>query len=381
MRVPTRILYIIGGGEFGGAEQHVLGLVKSLDQSEWAPHVAVFYEGELAERLRHLHIPVTVLTSGKVTSLAGIIPVRRLIREFKPSIIHTHGVRANLSGRLGNKAEGYPAKVITTIHSLLSLDYPVFWKRFLFDRLEKWTWPYVDQFIIVSGAMKKILVQEGLPEKKTAIIHNAIELPEVPLQRPEHSSLREELGLPQDTVVVGTVARLHKVKGHSYLIQAISKLKNSYPNVHYVWAGGGELYDSLLDEVKSTGLQNVIHLLGPRQDVQELLPQFDLFVLPSLYEGFGLAALEAMMAGVPVIATAVGGLPEFINDGHDGLLVPPQDVDALYEALNKSFSSPEQMREMGKEAQAKVSEHNSLQRLVGETSGIYKKILNQVKPF
>ncbi|TCS73717.1 glycosyltransferase involved in cell wall biosynthesis [Effusibacillus lacus] len=375
---PRKVLYMIGGGEFGGAEQHLLGLVKSLDPAEWAPHVAVFYNGEFANRLRELKIPVTLIAPRTIKALAGLVPVRKIIREMKPDILHTHGVRSNLLGRLANQLEGHPAASITTIHSILSLDYPVRWKRILFGILEKSTWPLVDHFILVSRSMKESLMKEGLPEKKASVIHNAIELPKQPPARPEVSLIREELGLSQDAVLVGTVARLHKVKGHTYLIQAILKLKEKYPNVHYVWVGGGEMYTELKEEVQRAGLADVIHFLGARKDVPELLPQFDLFVLPSVMEGFGLAALEAQMSGIPVIATAVGGLLEVIEDGRDGLLVSPQDPDALAKAMDRVLSSPDQFRLMARTGQEKVFQYGSLERLIQETTDVYIKVTKKI---
>lgn len=373
MGEATRIMYVIGGGEFGGAEQHLLGLVKSLDPSQWNPHVAVFYEGEFAERLRKLGVPVTVLTPTGLSAWFGMTPLRRLIREFKPAIIHTHGVRANVLGRLANKNEGFPAKLVTTVHSVLALDYPTFWKRLIFDRFEKWTWRYVDRFILVSRAMKQDLVKVGMPEQKISVIHNAIQLPAEPPVRPEHSKLREELGLPQDAVLAGTVARLHPVKGHTYLIQAIARLQTSHPDVHYVWMGGGELEQQLREEVQAAGLADKIHMLGVRQDVPELLPQLDLFILPSISEGLSVAILEAMVAGLPVITTAVGGSPEVVSDGSEGLLVPSRNIDALYRALDQALSDPEHMKRMGQAGQEKVYRYFSLQRLVRETTDVYTK--------
>jgi glycosyltransferase involved in cell wall biosynthesis len=164
------------------------------------------------------------------------------------------------------------------------------------------------------------------------------------------------------------------VKGHTYLIQAAKALKEKYPNVHYVWVGAGEEENSLKEEVKNAGLQDVIHFLGARADVPELLPQFDLFVQPSVMEGFGLAALEAMMAGVPVVASAVGGLLEVIEDGQNGVLVPAKDPEALGKAIDRLLSDPIFMREIGAVGQEKVFRQNSLERLVQETTNIYKKI-------
>lgn len=378
MGTPNKILYIIGGGEFGGAEQHLLGLVKSLDPAEWTPHVAVFYNGEFADRLRDLRIPATLIAPRTLRALNGLVPVRRLIRDIQPAIVHTHGVRGNLLGRLANQLEGHPAKLITTIHSVLALDYPNPWKRILFGLLEKSTWPLTDHFILVSRAMRESLLAEGLPAEKTTVIHNAIQLPKEPPRRPERSGLREELGLPQNTVVAGTVARLHKVKGHTYLIQAVRRLKDRHPNVHYIWVGGGEMEQELKAEVQNAGLADVIHFLGIRKDVPELLPQFDLFILPSVSEGLSLAILEAMLAGVPVIATAVGGSPEVVEEGRDGLLVPARDAEALYRAIDRALSNPEQMRRFARAGQQKVFAQYSLERLVGETTNVYKFVTNSV---
>jgi glycosyltransferase involved in cell wall biosynthesis len=372
---PTRILYVIGGGEFGGAEQHLIGLVKTLNPAEWLPHIAVFYEGEFAERLRQLQIPVTVLTPTDLASLGGMTALRQLIRQFQPAILHTHGVRANLLGRLANKAEGFPAKLVTTVHSVLKLDYPKFWKRFLFERFERWTWRYVDRFILVSRAMKQDFLNNGLPEGRVTVIHNAIQLPEQPPVRPEFSNLRDELGLPQETVLVGTVARLHPVKGHTYLIQAVKQLETKYPAVHYVWIGGGDLQRQLKEEVEQAGLTNRILFLGVRQDVPELLPQLDLFVLPSISEGLSVAILEALLAGVPVVTTAVGGSPEVVDEGRDGLLVPAKNPDALSRAIEQALSDPEARKQMGQEGQQKVYREFSLERLVRETTDLYKGLL------
>lgn len=374
---PVRILHVIGGGEFGGAEQHLIGLAKTLNPDQWAPHVAVFYEGEFAERLRHLQIPVTVLSPVDLAAWAGMTPLRQLIREFRPDIIHTHGVRANLLGRLANKAEGFPARLVTTVHSVLKLDYPKFWKRVLFERFEKWTWRYVDRFILVSRAMKQDFLKAGLPQDRITVIHNAIQLPEEPPVRPEHSGLREELGLPQGTVLAGTVARLHPVKGHTYLIQAVKQLEAKYPDAHYVWIGGGDLQHQLKEEVAQAGLSKKIHFLGVRQDVPELLPQLDLFVLPSISEGLSVAILEALLAGVPVVTTAVGGSPEVVDEGRDGLLVPSKDPEALRQAIDRALSDPQTMKQMGQAGQQKVYREFSLECLVRETTDVYKGLIGQ----
>lgn len=370
-----RILYIIGGGEFGGAEQHLLSLVKSLDPVQFSPHVAVFYEAEFAARVRECGVPVRVLGPGKsYLILSGLTQVRQLIRTFHPAVIHTHGVRANLVGRIANLLEGRPGKLITTVHSILALDYPVAWKRWLFERLENWTGRFVDHYILVSHAMEREFLAKGVAGERISVIHNAIDLPAERPRRPAYSPLREELHLPQGTVLVGTVARLHPVKGHLYLLQAITELVKECPDVHYVWIGGGEMRGELEEEVHRLGMQDWVHFLGVRQDVPQLLPQLDLFVLPSVSEGLSVAILEAMAAGVPVITTAVGGSPEIITDQIDGLLVPPRAPWALEQAIRNALEHPERMRKMGLAGQEKVYREFSTERLLHQTAAVYWQV-------
>lgn len=374
MEAPIRVLYLIGGGEFGGAEQHLLGLVNNLDRHAFHPQVAVFYEGEFSARVRALGIPITVLQSDR-EAWGGLSPVRDLIRDWRPHIIHTHGVRANLIGRLANRAEGFSCKSITTVHSIMSLDYPVAWKRILFGAFEKWTWPYVDQFILVSEAMKGEFLKTGLPKEKLNVVHNAIELPEEPQEHVPVTNLRELLGVDEDTVIIGTVARLHPVKGHTYLLKAIQKIVKECPNVVFAWFGDGDLYEELQAEARELGVDSYVRMLGYRKDVPDLLPQLDVFVLPSLSEGLSLAILEAMAVRVPSVVTAVGGSPEIITSGVDGILVQPADPNGLYESICPLVKDTAYREGLAKAAQETVFRRFTLRRLVEETTNLYKKAL------
>jgi glycosyltransferase involved in cell wall biosynthesis len=371
---PIRVLYLIGGGEFGGAEQHLLGLVNDLETHEYHPQVAVFYEGEFAKRVRELGIPTTVLNSD-AKNMGGLQPLRDLIRDWRPHVIHTHGVRANMIGRLANKSEGYPAKSVTTVHSNLALDYPAAWKRTLFGTFEKITWPYVDHFILVSHAMKDDFLKIGLPEAKMSVIHNAIELPEEPVEHVPETSLRELIGVGEDVTIVGTVARLHPVKGHTYLLKAIQKIVQERQDVVFPWFGDGDLYEELKAEAKELCVAEYVRFLGFRKDIPDLLPQLDIFCLPSLSEGLSLSILEALAAKVPVVTTAVGGSPEVITSGVDGLLVPAADPEALYESICLLVKNKERRLELAKAGQEMVYRRFTMRRLVEETTKVYKDLL------
>jgi glycosyltransferase involved in cell wall biosynthesis len=374
--MPIRVLYLIGGGEFGGAEQHLLGLVNNLDAHQFHPQVAVFYEEEFSARVRALGIPTTVLASDS-RSLGGLHPVRDLIRDWRPHIIHTHGVRANLIGRLANKYEGYPAVSVTTVHSNMALDYPVLWKRMLFGAFENLTWKHVDHFILVSEAMKRDFLKVGLPERKLTVVHNAIELPEAPVPHVAKTNLRELLGVEENTLIVGTVARLHPVKGYTYLVKAIRQVVKERQNVVFPWIGEGDQHDELLREAQELGVEKYIKFLGFRKDVPDLLPQFDVFVLPSLSEGLSVAILEALAAGVPVLTTAVGGSPEVITSGETGLLVPSMDPAALADRICLLLSDTALRKRLASAGQEMVFQRFSLRRLVRETTDVYRALLRK----
>ena len=189
--------------------------------------------------------------------------------------------------------------------------------------------------------------------------------------------MRRELGLPEGSMVIGLVGRLdHWGKGHKELFEAMASLKEHYP-LHALIVGGGRRIDEVKALAASLGLADVVHFLGPRPDVPDLLHAMDIFVLPSYSEGLSLALLEAMAAGLPVIATAVGGTPEVVTDGGNGLLIPPRDAAALAAALERLLGDPDFARRLGANARDHVREHYSLDRLGREINEIYGELVEK----
>jgi glycosyltransferase involved in cell wall biosynthesis len=223
--------------------------------------------------------------------------------------------------------------------------------------------------------MKKTFLQTGLPQEKLSVIHNAIELPANPQEHVPQTNLRELLQVDEDTAIIGTVARLHPVKGHTYLLKAIQKIVKECPNVVFPWVGDGDLYDELQREAKELGVDQYVRMLGYRKDVPDLLPQFDVFVLPSLSEGLSLAILEAMAVRVPSVVTAVGGSPEIITSGTDGILVPAADPDALYKSVCLLVKDKGYRNRLAQAGQDTVYRRFTLRRLVEETTNLYRKLL------
>jgi glycosyltransferase involved in cell wall biosynthesis len=233
---------------------------------------------------------------------------------------------------------------------------------------------FTDLSLAVSRGVKDYLVSEiGLDPVKVRVVPNGVDVASIDAARPG-AEVRRELGLPAAAPVLGLVGRLdHWGKGHRELFTAMAQLRARYP-VQALIVGGGRRIDEVKALAASLGLAAAVHFLGPRRDVPDLLRVMDVFVLPSYSEGVSLALLEAMAAGRPVVATAVGGLPEVVTDGDTGLLIPPRDPNALARALERLLADPAWARQLGANARARVRAHYSLDRLGREINAIYGEL-------
>jgi len=236
---------------------------------------------------------------------------------------------------------------------------------------------FTDLSLAVSQGVRDYLVRQGgLNPAKVRVVANGVDTAAIDAARPG-DEVRRELGLPEGLPVIGLVGRLdHWGKGHQELFTAMAQLKERHP-VHALIVGGGRRIDEVKALAAGLGLAGEVHFLGPRRDVPDLLNAMDIFVLPSYSEGVSLALLEAMAAGLPVIATAVGGLPEVVTDGDNGLLIPPRDAEALAGALEQLLGDPEFARRLGANARDHVREHFSLERLGREINEIYGELVEK----
>jgi glycosyltransferase involved in cell wall biosynthesis len=233
---------------------------------------------------------------------------------------------------------------------------------------------FTDLSLAVSPGVKDYLVQEiGLAPDKIRVVANGVDIAAIDAAR-QRNEVRRELGLPAEVPVIGLVGRLdHWGKGHKELFAAMVRLTARYP-VQALIVGGGRREAELKQAAADLGLADAVHFLGSRRDVPDLLHAMDIFVLPSYSEGLSLALMEAMAAGLPVVASRVGGNPELVEDGDTGLLIPPQDADALAAALERLLADPTGAKTMGEKARRRVEENYSLDRLGREINGIYEEL-------
>jgi glycosyltransferase involved in cell wall biosynthesis len=324
---PVRVVEIVATGTNGGAQEHVYSLLSRLDRGRYEPAVISLSHGSAQRNIAGLGIPVHVIDEPDDAIASGAVAA--LLADLRPEVIHNHMYRAELVGTraaLALAAAGRPRPfVVGTVHSSRV--------RSPEDRevLRALT-PRMDHLIAVSRAMEQKIADERPSHVPVSLIYNGVDL-----VRYDHTdpccTLREEYGLSEASQIVGVVARLEHEKGHPTLLDAWPRVVRRVPNARLLVVGEGSRREELEAQAAALGIAGTVVFTGRRDDVPAVTAALDVAVLPSYREAQGLTILEAMALSRPVVASAVGGIPEVIENGRTGLLVPPHDPDALAAAI------------------------------------------------
>jgi glycosyltransferase involved in cell wall biosynthesis len=385
----ARLLYVITGSGIGGSEK-VLAEV-ALAQRPRCEAVAVCTlkpPGAAARELERQGIEIFTCglddaagAAGALGTLRALVPLTRAVRLFRPTLVHAFLFRAGLMVRLPVALQRVP-RLVVSIRQLNR-------RAALLHRLDRLTAAAVDRFTAVSRAARDLAVARSrIPPDRIEVIPNGVEVPgpddgsrpdaEVAWRRERRSRARRHLAsligpLPDDRLVVGGVGRLHPVKGHAVLLEALARPGGE------TWAGvivgDGPERAALQARAAQAPLAGRVFLLGERADVPDLLPAFDLFVLPSLTEGMSNALLEAMAEGIPVIATQAGGNLEVVEHHASGLLVQPGDPAALAAGIGALAGDPERARSLGLAAREHVRRHFSRAVMLRAYEALYRDLL------
>lgn len=366
-----RILHIIGGGEIGGAEELVYTMMKLTNPEQYDVHLICLCEGPFADLVGAEGFPARTIPMRHKADIKKIKSVRAYIREQQIDLVHTHGVRANLIGRPAAKREGIP--VVTTFHSMLRYDYDRNWKASLARLLTMQGNHYTDTFIAISHAIGEDLRNMHIDPERIQVIHSGLDVSKFQSRR-DTDQLKERLGLSPERLTFTMVARLHPVKGHRYFLSAARRLVDAGVPAQFLLIGEGISRPEIEAQVKELGLESLVFMPGYYSKVEDIYRISDVLCVPSLMEGLGLVILEGMYFGVPIIASRVGGIPELIEDGKSGLLIPPADVEALYEAMYKTACSPELMQQLAQEGRRRV-QHFTVESMAQQVEKCYEQLL------
>jgi len=327
-----RILHTEAATSFGGQEFCIYKEMIAMRERGHHLEAVCQPDAELGKRLREAGFTVHLVSmDGPLNFVRCVALLRRLLRSRRFDVVNTHSRRDTVLGAIAARLAGTPL-IVRTRH----LAKPI-------NSLYAYTW-LAHRVIAVSRYVRGQLLDGGARAEAIATIHSPVVLPQVS----SGVCVRRELGLPDDALVIGCVAVMRADKGHRDLIDAFHRIAATFPNAHLVLVGEGQpLAGQLQAQAQALGLAPRVHFTGRRDDIGNVLMAFDVFALPTLREALGTVFIEAAAMGLPVVGTNVGGVPETMQAGVTGLLVPPADPEALAGALEGLLADPALRRRMG----------------------------------
>jgi glycosyltransferase involved in cell wall biosynthesis len=348
---PRRVLHVLGTAEPAGFGifRIVESLAAAVDPAKYEIHACFLQPGELAERLQHTAVKATCVNwNGCIRNPWGAARYAALLRSLEFSIIHQHTGGRLLTGmgrllthaRLVRNLHGRASELTGMVSPDIGL-------------------PQHDVLIANSR-----IVAEYSQKPNAVVIYPGINVSDFSVPRAAHKG-----------VVIGTACRLELIKGLHHLLGAIKILAFEFPDLRLEIAGDGSLRGTLEQKSRELGLSGIVSFLGWREDLPAVMAGWDIFVIPSLDEGFGMAALEAMATGLPVIASAVGGLCELVQDGETGWLVPRAAPVELAQRLSQLIRDSGTREAMGVAGRKRASDEFSTSRMVDQTVAVYDGLL------
>lgn len=368
----TKICYIIGELSRHGAEKQLYELLKGLDRDRFVASVIVLSEGGYwAEAIRRLDVPVFEIPRKKSREYARLFRVIRILRELKPSIVHTYMFSANTYGRVAALLTGVPVVIASERNSAeVGKDKDVW--QISFDRLLA---RFSDAIICNTRYAARALVEKyAFDPQKVFTVHNGI--------RPYGQSCSEPLfenDLNSCDGLIGTVGRLFPQKDHRLFLDVARLVLQRCPDktIRFLLIGDGPLRDELILYARSLGIERNVIFAGERTDVPELLRCMDVFVMTSEYEGLSNAIMEAMLAGLPVVATDVGGNRELIENGRTGFLCAERNAEELAGRVIALFNDEKTASKIGSAGKQRILSDFSMTKMVNSTEKIYLSLLKR----
>jgi glycosyltransferase involved in cell wall biosynthesis len=361
----VRVVELLATGTNGGAQEHVYSLVSRMDPANYDIRIVSLSHGSSVRRLEKAGFDVSVID--EPNDRIAVQKLAALLAEMEPEVMHNHMYRAEVVGTraalmLGELGCRRPA-IISTVHSSRV--------RCVDDRVAlRQLTPLMDRLIVVSRAIERKITEEGRVGAPISLIYNGVDLQRYNHQQP-CCTLHEEYSIPESSPIVGVVARLEAEKGHRVLLDAWPAVLAEHPDAWLLIVGEGSERNSLEAQAAGLGIADHVVFTGRREDVPAVTAALDIAVLPSYREAQGLSVLEAMALSRPVIASNVGGIPEMIEDGVTGLLVPPGSPDALAGAINLLLSDHPRADMVAKRGHDLVHDRFCIELMASQIEAIY----------
>ncbi len=372
-----RILHVLSERGYSGGEDQLAHLLEHL-AARGHESIVVLNPGALfAQTCQRLGLVVHEVRMRNDADLVAILRLRSLFKSTNPDLIHLACSRGHKLGALADvTSKRGPPKIVTR-----RMDYPIG-----ASALRRWLYgSAVDAVVAISEGVRREVLAVGVAAQRVHCVHDGIDVGRFKglRQGEQREQVRRELGVVDDTLIGLTTASLHRRKGQDVLLEALARLPDTGPRLLWLFAGDGPERSALEQRAAALGLLGTAlsrrveaRFLGAVRPVDGLLAASDLFCLPSRREGLGVALLEAMAAGLAVVATAIGGMVEAVQDGVSGLLVPVEDVAALARALER-LDDPELRARLGSAAEARAERDFGLERMCEQSEAIYLAVASE----
>jgi glycosyltransferase involved in cell wall biosynthesis len=316
----------------------------------------------LENRARNIGIFVHPVVIRSEVGPVAMLRLISILKRVRPDILAFNTPKAVLIGNLASRFTEVAVRLI-----FRRVNFPL--RRNIFTRL-KYTWG-VDCIVAISHSIKSELQTGGVPASKIRVIYEGIDL------SPYSISDQRNARAPDEPAIVGTVAHLSREKGINYLVEAAALIPGVHRRFRFVIVGDGVCLSELQEQVRNKNLELCFQFAGFCPDPAQHLRSFDIFVLPSLSEGLGSAIIEAMANSLPIVGTRVGGIPELVTSGDNGLLVDPADPAALAQAIQQLADHPEVSSQMGRRGRKRVEEQFTLEKKIVDTENLCRRLLER----
>jgi len=378
VKKKIKLLHVITHLPIGGAQDNTLYTVELLNKKKYDISLCCNLDGELVERAKKVEdiklfdIPFLCREVSLYNDVKAFFSIYKLLKNGNFDIIHTHSSKAGFIARLAAKLNKIPV-IIHTVHGFAFNDFMNVYKKNFFIYVEKILARWTDVLITVSNLNKNKIVDLNIAkEENIKNIYSGIDLSLFTDQR--NSDFRKELNLGDDKILIGSVGRLSNQKDPITMINAFEIVSKKFPEAYLVLVGDGPLKVKIIDRIKKLKLKNRVHLTGNKSNPWDVYHSIDLFIMSSIYEGLGRSITEALSCGVPVVCTAVEGVPEIIKDSITGTLVPPREPIELADGIIRSLQNMKVAKRKAAEGRKFVQDNFDVNKMVEDIDVLYQTL-------
>ena len=379
MGKKIKLIHIITHLPVGGAQDNTLYTLELLDKKKYEIYLCCNLKGELVNRakgikkIKLINVPYLQREINLFNDIYAFIKIFKIIKKGSFDIVHTHSSKAGFIGRIAAKLYDVPL-VIHTVHGFPFNDFMFYIKKHFFIYIEKLLSKWTDALITVSNLNKQKIID--LKISKESKIHNIYSGIDLNLfEDKKDISFRKKINISSEKILIGSVGRLSHQKDPLTMIDAFKIISDRFPNAHLVLIGDGILMEAIVKRLNKLNLNEKVHLTGNISSPWEVYQSLDLFIMSSIYEGLGRSITEAMCCGVPVVCTAVEGVPEIVKDGITGSLVMPKDFEGLAKSIIECLENMEDAKKRACEGQKFVNDNFSVIKMVEDIDNLYRKLI------